>query len=233
MGYRSLLVESLIENTTYLYSVRAENQAGYGPWQQAKMLIDHKVGTRPPSTIFLDEQGVQSFMEQQKQEEELKKTTTTTQQQQVVVTKQQKKKKSTGKKIVDSTDVTTRITRHLRAKGGKPAEKEVTEYPGRLSREEIEKLASGCERVEVNVMPRSLKKTVPVESGSSGSLVQSSGTSSGQSKVTKTDVKRTKEGGVTTITRTIKTTSSGSQQQQKSVNVTTSSKKSAGKIVRK
>ena len=39
--------------------------------------------------------------------------------------------------------------RHLRAKGGKPAEKEVTEYPGRLSREEIEKLASGCERVEV------------------------------------------------------------------------------------
>merc|ERR1712096_453314 len=188
-------------------------------------------------------QGVHSFMEQQKQEEEQRKTTTTTQQQQVVVTKQQKKKKSTGKKIVESTDVTTRITRHLRAKGGKPAEKEVTEYPGRLSREEIEKLASGCERVEVNVMTRSLKKTVPVESGSSGSLVtssgksgslvQSSGTSGGQSKVTKTDVKRTKEGGVTTITRTLKTTSPGTQQKQKSVNVTTSSKKSASKIVRK
>merc|ERR1719376_698766 len=209
-SYRSLLVEGLIENTTYLYSVRAENQAGYGPWQQAKMLIDHKVGTRPPSTVFLDEQGVQSYMEQQ-----------------VVVTKQQKKK-SSGKKVVESTDVTTRITRHLRAKGGKPAEKEVTEYPGRLSREEIEKLASGCERVEVNVMTRSLKKTVPVESGaSSSSVVQSSGTSGGQSKVTKTE-KKTKEGGVTTITRTIKTTS-GSQQQKSSKFSTGSGKR----IVRK
>merc|ERR1719376_819751 len=220
-SYRSLLVEGLIENTTYLYSVRAENQAGYGPWQQAKMLIDHKVGTRPPSTVFLDEQGVQSYMEQQTKEEQKKKT------QQVVVTKPQKKK--SGKKVVESTDVTTRITRHLRAKGGKPAEKEVTEYPGRLSREEIEKLASGCERVEVNVMTRSLKKTVPVESGaSSSSAVQSSGTSGGQQKVTKTE-KKTKEGGVTTITRTIKTTSSGGQQQKSSKFSTGSGKR----IVRK
>merc|ERR1719457_395182 len=145
-----------------------------------------------------------------------------------MVTKQQKKK-SAGKKVVESTDVTTRITRHLRAKGGKPAEKEVTEYPGRLTREEIEKLASGCERVEVNVLTRSLKKTVPVESGaSSSSVVQSSGTTGGQSKVTKTK-KKTKEGGVTTITRTIKTTSSGSQQ-QKSSKISSSSGK---RIVKK
>ena len=48
-NYRSLLVENLMENTTYLYSVRAENESGYGPWQLAKMRIDHQIGTRPPS----------------------------------------------------------------------------------------------------------------------------------------------------------------------------------------
>ena len=54
----------------------------------------------------MDEQGVQSYMEQQTKEEQMKKT------QQVVVTKQQKKK-SAGKKVVESTDVTTRITRYF------------------------------------------------------------------------------------------------------------------------
>ena len=48
-------------------------------------------------------------------------------------------------------------------------------------------------------MTRSLKKTVPVESGaSSSSVVQSSGTTGGQSKVTKTE-RKTKEGGVSNL----------------------------------
>lgn len=231
-SYRSLLVEGLIENTQYLYSVRAENEAGYGPWQQAKMKIDHQIGTRPPSTIFLDEQSIQTYNEQQRLLEMEKRSsstsgkTTTTKE----ITTISKVRKQPPAKTVTSTDVTTRITRYLRAKGGKPAEKEVKEYPGRLTREEIEKLTSGCEKVEVNVMTRSLKKTVPgdsAEAKSSGSMMvkQGSSSSSGGGTV-KTDVKRSKAGDrdVTTITRTIKTTSTANQErlQQQSLQQTSS-----------
>merc|ERR1719334_2223061 len=58
---RSLLVENILEDTTYLYAVRAENQHGWGPWQQARMKIEVTQGSdgRPGSMIFLDEDNLQ------------------------------------------------------------------------------------------------------------------------------------------------------------------------------
>ena len=49
---RSLLVENILEDTTYLYAVRAENQHGWGPWQQARMKIEVTQGAdgRPGSS---------------------------------------------------------------------------------------------------------------------------------------------------------------------------------------
>merc|ERR1719192_595472 len=59
---RSLLVENILEDTTYLYAVRAENQHGWGPWQQARMKIEVSAsGDRPGSMIFLDEDNMQQI----------------------------------------------------------------------------------------------------------------------------------------------------------------------------
>merc|ERR1719334_2581280 len=60
---RSLLVENILEDTTYLYAVRAENQHGWGPWQQARMKIEVTQGSdgRPGSMIFLDEDNMQQI----------------------------------------------------------------------------------------------------------------------------------------------------------------------------
>jgi len=219
-SYRSLLVEGLIENTTYLYSVRAENEAGYGPWQMAKMTIDHKIGTRPTSEIFLDEQQQQSLQasihEQQRKTEQQSSSsgkTVITQEITETTTKQrQRRQQPATPKTVTSTDVTTRITRYLRAKPGQATgQKEVNEYPGRLTREEIEKLTVGCEKVEVNVMTRSLKKTVPGDSPMLKSTA--AGSSAGGPKQTKKG-SSTAAGDVTTVTKTIKTTSQAAHQQR-------------------
>lgn len=226
-SYRSLMVDGLIENTTYLYSVRAENASGYGEWQRAKMRIDHKIGTRPPSTIFLDEKSIESFQKEQEEAGKLLKsstsstsststsgkTITTKEEETVTTTRRIKPKSPPPPKTVTSHDVTTRITRHLRGKGGKPGEKEVKEYPGRLSREEIEKLTSGCERVEVNVMTRSMKKTVPGDSPLAAAATSS--TSSPRHLSTQQrQIRGSGSGDKTTITKTVRTTSQQQQAQQ-------------------
>ena len=46
--FRSLLVENLLQDTAYLYSVRALNKSGLGTAREATMKIEH-VGSRPPS----------------------------------------------------------------------------------------------------------------------------------------------------------------------------------------
>jgi len=212
-NYRSLLVENLMENTTYLYSVRAENESGYGPWQLAKMRIDHQIGTRPPSAIFLDEQSIKSFQEQQavmSQKDQSSNTRTMTKEIKV-------RKREAPSKTVTTTDVTTRITRHLRSKSGK-TQKEVKEYPGRLSKEEIEKFTIGCDKVEVNVMTRSMKKTVPAsstESAASSRLMSGqSSLMSGEGKNVEVKTRHTKEekADMTTTTKTFKTTKIQKQQ---------------------
>jgi len=53
--HRSLLVENLIENTEYRYTVRAENRWGLGEMRTARMWIKpmQGKGSRPPSTVVL------------------------------------------------------------------------------------------------------------------------------------------------------------------------------------
>ena len=46
--FRSLLVENLLEDIAYLYSVRAQNKSGLGAPREATMKIEH-IGSRPPS----------------------------------------------------------------------------------------------------------------------------------------------------------------------------------------
>merc|ERR1712183_1246886 len=110
--------------------------------------------------------------------------------------------------------------------------KEVKEYPGRLTREEIEKLTVGCEKVEVNVMTRSLKKTVPGDSpaskqakpvaaatsssrGAQGAGTSTPGGSAPRIKSTfSTDFKPQEPEQTTTITQTIKSTSTTQQRRQ-------------------
>jgi hypothetical protein len=52
--HRSLLVENLIENMEYRYTVRAENKWGLGDMRTARMWIKpmHGKGSRPPSSMI-------------------------------------------------------------------------------------------------------------------------------------------------------------------------------------
>lgn len=50
--FRSILIENLLEDTTYFYEVKARNKSGLGAPRQATMTIEH-VGSRPPSGSFV------------------------------------------------------------------------------------------------------------------------------------------------------------------------------------
>merc|ERR1719334_2727602 len=135
---RSLLVENILEDTTYLYAVRAENQHGWGPWQQARMKIEVTAsGERPGSMIFLDEENMQQIntdlelerrlriagLQQQQQQQEQEYTTNT---RTINLVQQQP-----NYEVQTTTLTTTTVTRYRTGADGSEEVLDTVDYQGR------------------------------------------------------------------------------------------------------
>jgi len=153
---RSLLVENILEDTTYLYAVRAENQHGWGPWQQARMKIEVTAsGERPGSMIFLDEDNMQQIntdlelerrlriagLQQQQQEQEYTTNTRT-----INLVQQQP-----NYEVQTTTLTTTTVTRYRTGADGSEEVLDTVDYQGRLTDQQIEALTMDCDRLEIHV----------------------------------------------------------------------------------
>nr|XP_039274738.1 uncharacterized protein LOC120348632 isoform X3 [Styela clava] len=161
--YRSLLVEDLRENEPYKYSVRAKNQWGYGEFRHADMKIEH-VGTRPPSALFLDANDTTYI---QQQEEFIRQQQSQKQQQSQQLQLQQRRQveqrgaaggdmqvQVSATEYAPTDEITTtqmtktRVTRYRHKEGQAEPEVETMEFDGRLSQQELQKMAEEGGRLE-------------------------------------------------------------------------------------
>jgi len=161
---RSLLVENILEDTTYLYAVRAENQHGWGPWQQARMKIEVTQGGdgRPGSMIFLDEDNMQQIntevelerrlqiagLQQQQQQQQQQQYTMNTRTINLV---SQAPRPPPNYEVNTTTETTTTVTRYRTAADGTEALIDKIDYEGRLTDQQIEQLTLDCDRLEIHV----------------------------------------------------------------------------------
>jgi len=157
---RSLLVENILEDTTYLYAVRAENQHGWGPWQQARMKIEVTQGSdgRPGSMIFLDEDNMQQINTEVELERRLQIAGLNQQQQQQYTTNtrtinlvSQTPRQAPNYEVNTTTETTTTVTRYRTAADGTEALIDKIDYEGRLTDQQIEQLTLDCDRLEIHV----------------------------------------------------------------------------------
>ncbi|XP_077973499.1 uncharacterized protein LOC120348632 isoform X2 [Styela clava] len=260
--YRSLLVEDLRENEPYKYSVRAKNQWGYGEFRHADMKIEH-VGTRPPSALFLDAndttyiQQQEEFIRQQQQQSQKQQQSQQLQLQQSQQRRQVEQRGAAGGDMqvqvsateyaptdeITTTQMTkTRVTRYRHKEGQAEPEVKTMEFDGRLSQQELQKMAEEGGRLEVQVVTYNTTQRKQTGGGMQSYQEVDSGQYSQQQQQQYryqemdpeyrsdsrkevhqdveefTDVQESKEGDadVTTITKTYKTTTTERQHDTRS-----------------
>lgn len=165
---RSLLVENILEDTTYLYAVRAENQHGWGPWQQARMKIEVTGGERPGSMIFLDEDNMQQLNTEVELERRLQiaglqqsnqqQFTTNTRTINLVNQPQPATRQPPNYEVNTTTETTTTVTRYRTLADGSETLLDTVDYEGRLTDEQIQQLTLDCDRLEIHVSTENTTK---------------------------------------------------------------------------